>query len=104
MLKKATALLVVLLSAATWISCGSTSSHYVFTTLPSANEIAVFREDPNSGTLTPLLNSPFDTGLAPEAALLHPSGKYLYVANSGADEISLFSVAQSTGIITAVSR
>jgi 6-phosphogluconolactonase (cycloisomerase 2 family) len=104
MLKKATALLVVVLSAAPWISCGSTSSHYVFTTLPSANEIAVFREDPNSGTLTPLLNSPFDTGLAPEAILLHPSGKYLYVANSGEDDISLFSIAPSTGIITEVSR
>jgi 6-phosphogluconolactonase len=104
MLKKATALLVVVLSAATWISCGSSSSHYVFTTLPSANEIAVFREDPNSGTLTKLLNSPFDTGLAPEAILLHPSGKYLYVANSGEDDISLFSIAPSTGIITEVSR
>jgi len=104
MLKKATALLVVGLSAATWISCGSTSSHYVFTTLPSTDQIAVFREDPNSGTLTPLLNSPFDTGQAPEAILLHPSGKYLYVANSADDDISLFSIAPSTGIITEVSR
>jgi 6-phosphogluconolactonase (cycloisomerase 2 family) len=104
MLKKATALLVVGLSAATWISCGTTSSHYVFTALPSANQIAVFREDPNSGVLTTLLNSPFDTGLAPEALLLHPSGKYLYVANSAEDDISLFSIAPSTGIITEVSR
>lgn len=104
MLKKATALLVVVLSAATWISCGPSSSHYLFVTLPSANEIAVFREDPNSGVLTTLLNSPFDTGQAPEVILLHPSGKYLYVANSAEDDISLFSIAQSTGIITEVSR
>ena len=104
MLKKATALLVVGLSAATWISCGTTSNHYVYTTLPSVDQIAVFREDPNSGVLTTLLNSPFDTGLAPEAILLHPSGKYLYVANSGEDDISLFSIAPSTGIITEVSR
>ncbi|MGA9979472.1 MAG: beta-propeller fold lactonase family protein [Candidatus Sulfotelmatobacter sp.] len=104
MLKKATALLIVVLSAATWISCGATSSHYVFTTLPSANQIAVFREDPNSGVLTTLLNSPFTAGQAPEAILLHPSGKYLYVANSAEDDISLFSIAQSTGIITEVSR
>ncbi|MFZ0957262.1 MAG: beta-propeller fold lactonase family protein [Candidatus Sulfotelmatobacter sp.] len=104
MLKKATALLVVGLSAATWISCGTTESHYVFTALPSANQIAVFREDPNSGVLTTLLNSPFDTGQAPEALLLHPSGKYLYVANSAEDDISLFSIAQSTGIITEISR
>src|ERR1700722_2207798 len=104
MLKKATALLVVGLSAATWISCGTSSSHYVFTALPSTNQIVVFREDPNSGVLTTLLNSPFTSGLAPEAILLHPSGKYLYVANSAEDNISLFSIAQSTGIITEVSR
>jgi 6-phosphogluconolactonase len=104
MLKKATALLVVGLSAATWISCGTSSNHYVYTTLPSTNQIAVYREDPNSGVLTTLLNSPFDTGLAPQAILLHPSGKYLYVANSGEDDISLFSIASSTGIITEVSR
>jgi 6-phosphogluconolactonase len=104
MLKKATALLVVGLSAATWISCGATSSHYVFTTLPSTNQIAVLREDPNSGVLTTLLNSPFTAGLAPQAILVHPSGKYLYVANSAEDDISLFSIAQSTGIITEVSR
>jgi 6-phosphogluconolactonase (cycloisomerase 2 family) len=104
MLKKATALLVVGLSAATWISCGTSSNHYVYTSLPSTNQIAVYREDPNSGVLTTLLNSPFNTGLAPQAILLHPSGKYLYVANSGEDDISLFSIASSTGIITEVSR
>jgi 6-phosphogluconolactonase len=104
MLKKATALLLAGLSAATWTGCGTTSSHYVFVTLPSANQIAVYREDPNSGILTVLLNSPFAAGKAPEAVLLHPSGKYLYVANSGEDDISLFSIAPSTGILTEVSR
>src|SRR5271170_7452595 len=104
MLKKATALLVVSLSAATWISCGTSSNHYLYATLPSTNQIVVYREDPNSGVLTKLLNSPFNTGLAPQAILLHPSGKYLYAANSGEDDISLFSIAPSTGIITEVSR
>ena len=59
----------------------------VFAALPSTNQIVVFREDPNSGVLTTLLNSPFTSGLAPEAILLHPSGKYLYVANSAEDNI-----------------
>jgi 6-phosphogluconolactonase len=104
MLKKATALLLVGLSAATWTGCGATSSHYVFATIPSVNQIRVYREDPNSGILTELLNSPFAAGKAPEAVLLHPSGKYLYVANSGENDISLFSIAPSTGILTEVSR
>jgi 6-phosphogluconolactonase len=104
MLKKATALLLVGLSAATWTGCTTTSSHYVFAAIPANNTIAVYREDPNSGILTVLLNSPFAAGKAPEAVLLHPSGKYLYVANSGEDDISLFSIAPSTGILTELSR
>jgi 6-phosphogluconolactonase len=104
MLKKATALLVVGLSAATWTGCGTTSNHYVFASIPATNQVAVFREDPNSGVLTALSTSPFTAGIAPEAVLLHPSGKYLYVANSGEDTISLFSIAPSTGIITELSR
>jgi len=104
MLKKATALLLMGLSAATWTGCTTTSSHYVFAAIPANNTIAVYREDPNSGILTALLNSPFAAGKAPEAVLLHPSGKYLYVANSGEDDISLFSIAPSTGILTEVSR
>jgi 6-phosphogluconolactonase len=104
MLKKATALLVVGLSAATWTGCGTTSSHYVFATIPATNQVVVFREDPNSGVLTALANSPFAAGIAPEAVLLHPSGKYLYVANSGEGNISLFSIAPSTGILTEISR
>jgi 6-phosphogluconolactonase len=104
MLKKATALLVAGLSAATWTGCGTTSSHYVFAAIPATNQVAVFREDPNSGILTALANSPFAAGIAPEALLLHPSGKYLYVANSGESNISLFSIAPSTGILTEISR
>lgn len=102
MLKKATALWLAVLSAATWTGCTNTTSHYVYTTLPSSNQIVVYREDPNSGTLTTLLNSPFTTGNAPEAVVLHPSGNYLYVANSADDNISLFSIAPSTGILTEV--
>ncbi len=104
MLKKATALLVVGLSAATWTGCGATSNHYVFATIPATNQVVVFREDPNSGVLTVLVNGPFTTGIAPAAILLHPSGKYLYVANSGEGDVSLFSIAPSTGALTELSR
>jgi len=104
MLKKATALLVMFLSAATWTGCGTSSNHYLFATLPATNQIVAYREDPNAGVLTLLLNSPFATGRAPASILLHPSGNYLYVANSADDNISLFSINRSTGVITEVSR
>jgi 6-phosphogluconolactonase len=104
MLQKALVLAVVLASFATCISCSSGTSHFVFATLPAANEVGVYREDPNSGVLTQIVGSPFSVGDGAHYLVLHPSGKYLYVANPGQDEndISLFTIA-SNGSITEVS-
>jgi len=58
-----------------------------------------YREDPNSGVLTQLSGSPITAGSAVQALALHPSGKYLYTANSGANNISLYAIS-STGALT----
>jgi 6-phosphogluconolactonase (cycloisomerase 2 family) len=103
MLKRAAALFIICGSIATWMACGSTSSHFVYAAIPAANQILGYREDPNSGVLTPLAGSPFATGAssAPQALVIHPSKKFLYVVNSQEGDISLFTIA-STGAITEV--
>ena len=100
MLKKAAVWILLCVSIASWSGCGSTSSHYVYATL-SANEVAAYREDPNSGILTPISGSPFATGTAPQAVVVHPSRKFAYVANAGENDISLFTVG-SSGALTEV--
>jgi 6-phosphogluconolactonase len=106
MLQKALVLFLVLASIAGCIGCGSTSSHYVYATIPAANQIIAYREDPNSGVLTQISGSPYTVGEGAISLVLHPSGKFLYVANpgqggTGENDISLFTIA-SDGVLTEV--
>jgi len=101
MLKKAAGLLLVGASMAFWVSCATTSSHYLYAALPTANDIVAYREDPNSGVLTLLSVSPIAAGPAVEALALHPSKKFLYAANSFENDISLFTI-NTSGVLTEV--
>src|SRR5882757_1163192 len=106
MLQKALVLFLVLASIAGFTSCGSTSSHYVYATIPVANQIIAYREDPNSSVLTQVSGSPYSVGEGARSLVLHPSGKFLYVANPGQggtaeNDISLFTIAKG-GTLTEV--
>jgi len=104
MLKKAAVLLLIFVGTATWVGCGSTTSHYVFAAIPAANQIAVYREDPNSGVLTTLANSPYSTGASPQTLALYPSKKFLYATNSADGKISLFTVGSDRGLTEVTPR
>lgn len=93
MLQKALVLVFAAAGIAGSVGC-STTSHYVYATLPAANELAVYREDPYSGTLTELAGTPYTVGDGAYSVVIHPSGKFLYVANPGQNEndISLFDI------------
>jgi 6-phosphogluconolactonase len=102
MLQKALVLVFVFAGIAGSIGC-STSSHFVYATLPASSELAVYREDPFSGTLTELAGTPYTVGDGAQSVVIHPSGKFLYVANPGQGEndISLFDIARN-GYLTEV--
>jgi 6-phosphogluconolactonase len=103
MLQKALVLVFVVASIASCISCGTTSSHYVYATIPAVNQVKAYREDPNSGVLTEIQGSPYPVGVGANSVVIHPSGKYLYVANPGQleNDISLFDIA-SNGTLTEI--
>src|ERR1700678_1152080 len=102
MLQKVLVVVLVVAGIAGCIGC-STSSHYLYATIPAANELAAYREDPYSGTLTQLAGSPYTVGDEDTSVVLHPSNKYLYVVNpgQGEDDISLFDIG-SNGTFTEV--
>jgi len=95
MLRRAAALLLIGASIAAWVACTSTKNHFVYLAVPGANEVSVYREDPNSGILTAIVGSPYTIGTAssPQSLVLDPTQKFLYVANSQEGDISLFTVA-----------
>ncbi len=103
MRQKALVLLCILASIVGLGGCGKNSSHYVYAAIPAASQLAVFREDPYSGVLTQLSTSPYTVGSGAQSVVIHPSGKYLYVANSGQGEndVSLFDI-NSDGTVTEV--
>jgi len=73
--------------------------------------VTAFRFDDKDGNLTPIQS----LTSAPEAVEserfynvsdleVHPSGRFLYVANRGHDTVSVFSIDQKTGYLTPVER
>src|SRR5260370_3870613 len=107
MLQKALVLVFVVAGIAGCVSCGRNSSHYVYATVPAVNQIIAYREDPNSGVLTQISGSPYSVGEGARSLVLHPSGKFLYVANPGQggtseNDISLFTIA-TDGVLTEAS-
>ncbi len=94
MLQKATVAVFLLASVISLVSCGSTANHYVYATIPAANQLIAYREDPNSGVLTLIAGSPYSVGDGASSVVIHPSGKFLYVSNPGQEEndISLFNI------------
>lgn len=101
MRKKAAAGLLMCASMAIWVGCGKSSSRFLYAAIPASSQIAIYNEDPNAGVLTQLAGSPVTAGAAVQTLVLHPSKKFLYAANSGANNVSLFTVS-STGAITEV--
>jgi 6-phosphogluconolactonase (cycloisomerase 2 family) len=101
MLKKAAALLLVGTGLALCSSCGKTVSNYVYASIPASSQIVVYREDPNSGALTPLSESPVSAGPGVQSIAIHPSKEFLYAVNSSSSDISLFTIAAS-GALTEV--
>ncbi len=104
MLKKAGTLLLISVSLATWVSCAKTSSHYLYAAIPTANEIFVYREDPNSGILTQLALSPIAAGLGVQSLAVHPSNQYLYAANSTEGDVSLFTISSDGALVEVLPR
>ena len=73
--------------------------------LSTIGNISGFLIDPNSGTLTPMLGSPFTSsfGTGPSALAVDPSNRFLYATTPGSSySIWCFSITPVTGVPTAV--
>src|ERR1022692_1361695 len=103
MLQKALVLFLIFAGMIACVSCGKTGNHYIYAAIPAASQLAVFREDPYSGVLTQLSESPYTVGSGIQSVVIHPSGKYLYAANPGQGEndVSLFDI-NSDGTVSEI--
>ncbi len=87
---------------------------FVFVANSKSNDISVFRVDPVSGELTPVAGSPFPADGTDPVSIAAGGGEFagfggpngapfLYVANAGSNNMSVFSINLSTGALTPVS-
>jgi 6-phosphogluconolactonase len=83
------------------VFAGSSAGLFVFVALNTADQIAAFSVDPNSGVLTPVVGSPFPGGVAPESLALNPSQNVLYALSFFGGTISAYSIA-SDGTLSAI--
>jgi 6-phosphogluconolactonase (cycloisomerase 2 family) len=97
MLIKKSKWLWLLLASLGLAGCSSSTPHHIaYVSLPSLNAIAAFRQNPHSGSLTAVIGSPFSAGASPVSIVVHPSEKFVYVANQRENDISLFRIDNET--------
>ena len=73
------------------------NTHSAYVTLPTVNRVLAYRVHNNTGELTTPFGGSFVTGQSPLSVAADPTNRFVYVANSGENDISLFSVDSSSG-------
>jgi 6-phosphogluconolactonase (cycloisomerase 2 family) len=76
------------------------SGRFLYAAGFNVNNLSAFTINPLSGSLTPVLGSPFTAGVGmnPFGIVVDPSGQFLYVGNTfGSGTISAFSIDAVTG-------
>lgn len=72
------------------------SARFVYITDEATNQLYGNTVN-NDGSLAPMVNSPFSTGLFPVSLTIDPRGKYLYVANYSASTVGAYAIDITTG-------
>jgi 6-phosphogluconolactonase len=80
-------------------SVATTANHSAFVTLPATGNVLLLNINGATGTVTVGPRTPITENVTPRGLALHPSKKFLYVANALANTISIFNVGAS-GILT----
>src|SRR5450759_241820 len=68
----------------------------------TTSNVSGYLVDPSTGALTAVPGLPVITGTSPVQALIHPSGKFLYVLDSGAGDVTLYSISSPSGELSVI--
>jgi 6-phosphogluconolactonase len=86
------------------------SGKFLYTANTTTNDVSALAIDPTTGSLTPVPGSPFAAGNAPEAIVVDPVGRFVFVATSVnasvstaapvfAPNVAVFTIDSSTGAL-----
>ena len=91
----------VLSGCSSFFSSSSSSTHLAYV-VGGQTDVSAYRIDNNSGTASSIFTAPFVAGNSPSSIVVHPSNRFLYVANETDNTISLFNIDSTTGALTEV--
>jgi 6-phosphogluconolactonase (cycloisomerase 2 family) len=83
----------------------STTIYVLYVTNYAAATITAYTINTSSGALTPVVGSPFTTGIQPNQIAVDPKGNFLYVTfnnNGPGAYVSAFAINPSTGALTPI--
>lgn len=83
----------------------SPNSSYLFVANQGSNDVSVYTINSGTGALTALAGgtgNPFATGTTPVGVTITPNGAFVYVANSGSNNVWAYTVNVGTGALTAL--
>ncbi len=67
-----------------------------------AGAVSAYTINSSTGALRAVAGSPFAAGYSPTSVTVHPSGRFVYVANLGDSTVSAYTINSSTGALRAV--
>jgi len=83
------------------------TGRYVYVTDKTSNQIIGYGlslanagSGANNGNLTPLVSSPYNTGLYPVSLIIDPRGKYIYTTNYNSNSVSAYSINTANGSLS----
>jgi len=81
------------------------SGNFAYTNNETTLVATAFKRDAKTGALTKIqdittIPDGFEGSRSTAECLCHPSGKFLYVSNRGPDSIAVYSIDQTTGLLT----
>src|SRR5579864_7268980 len=94
---KRTSVVFIALGLATLSGCGSSATHTAYVSLANSNAVAAYRINNHTAVFTTIVGSPYPAGNSPSSVRVHPSNKFVYVANQSENDISLFTIDSAIG-------
>ena len=110
---KPTSLILIALGLAALVGCGSSpssstsppsfpNSHTAYVALPTSNAVGGYKINNTTASFATILGSPYPGGTSPASVVVHPSNRFVYAANQGGNNISLFNVDSTLGSLLEV--
>jgi 6-phosphogluconolactonase (cycloisomerase 2 family) len=78
------------------------ATHNAYVPLPTINQVLAYRIDNRTGELKKVFGGTFNTGMSPSSVAVHPSRRFVYLANAGENDISVYSVDSASGVLREV--